>query len=81
VQIRQLADSSPVPISANPRTPRLRATADAQIVPPVAPRHHSAEHHLAGAADGSEMGAFARDKNPNSRAGPALKLQEFMPAT
>ena len=34
----------------------------------------------AGAADGSEMGAFARDKNPIKEQGLLIKYQEFMPA-
>jgi hypothetical protein len=34
----------------------------------------------AGAEDGSEMGAFARDKNPAKLRGLLLKYQEFMPA-
>jgi hypothetical protein len=34
----------------------------------------------AGAEDGSEMGAFARDKNPAKTRGLLLKYQEFMPA-
>jgi len=34
----------------------------------------------AGAEDGSEMGAFARDKNPIKERGLLIKYQEFMPA-
>ena len=34
----------------------------------------------AGAADGSEMGAYARDKNPIRAQALMLKLQEYMPA-
>jgi hypothetical protein len=34
----------------------------------------------AGAADGSEMGAYARDKNPIRAQALLLKLQEYMPA-
>lgn len=34
----------------------------------------------AGAVDGSEMGAFARDKNPIKERGLLIKYQEFMPA-
>jgi len=35
---------------------------------------------LAGAEDGSEMGAYARDKNPIRAQALLLKLQEYMPA-
>ena len=33
-----------------------------------------------GAADGSEMGAFARERNPVKEQGLLLKLREYMPA-
>ena len=35
---------------------------------------------IAGAADGSEMGCFAGDKNPQKLRGLLLKFQEYMPA-
>ncbi len=48
---------------------------------PAASSPQPAEHNSAGASDGSEMGAFARDKNPiKERALCLIKFQEYMPA-
>jgi hypothetical protein len=59
---------------------QLLASADNAIVPaPHAPGAPPATI-LAGAADGSEMGCFARNKTPQKLRGLALKFQEFMPA-
>jgi hypothetical protein len=59
---------------------QLLASADAAILPmPLAPGA-PAPSILAGAADGSEMGAFAREKTPQKLRGLTLKFQEFMPA-
>ena len=74
------ARSSPPPISAQPGYAQLLATADAQIIPPTTPSTAPLNTISAGAADGSEMGAYARDKNPIRAQALLLKLQEYMPA-
>lgn len=62
---------------AQPGYAQLRDTADRAIVPVVAdPRPRSI---TAGAEDGSEMGAFAREKNPIKERSLLIKYQEFMP--
>jgi hypothetical protein len=80
VQIRQLAALFTTTDFGQPAYAQLRATADAQIVPPATPSTAPLNTISAGAADGSEMGAFARDKNPIRAQALLLKLQEFMPA-
>jgi hypothetical protein len=80
VQIRQLAALFTTTDFGQPAYAQLRATADAQIVPPPTPSTAPLNTISAGAADGSEMGAFARDKNPIRAQALLLKLQEFMPA-
>jgi hypothetical protein len=80
VQIRQLAALFTSTDFGQPTYAQLRATADAQIVPPTTPSTAPLNTISAGAADGSEMGAFARDKNPIRAQALLLKLQEFMPA-
>jgi hypothetical protein len=59
---------------------QLLPTADLQIIP--APTHGGPPPNTisAGAADGAEMGAYARDKNPIRAQALLLKLQEYMPA-
>jgi hypothetical protein len=59
---------------------QLLPTADSAILPAAdatgAPQNTISE----GAEDGSEMGAFAREKNPIKERGLLIKYQEFMPA-
>jgi hypothetical protein len=59
---------------------QLLPTADAQILPPSSPSTTPLNTISAGAEDGSEMGAYARDKNPIRAHALLLKLQEYMPA-
>ncbi|WP_426610536.1 hypothetical protein [Bradyrhizobium sp. McL0616] len=80
VQIRQLAPLFTSTDFGQPAYAQLRAMADAQIISPTTPSTTPLNTISAGAADGSEMGAFARDKNPIRAQALLLKLQEFMPA-
>ena len=58
---------------------QLAPTADLQRLP--AANANGVENSIsAGAADGSEMGAYARDKNPIRARALMLKMQEYMPA-
>jgi len=67
---------------------QLLASADASILPaPVGPGAPASRAPgappptiIAGAADGSEMGCFAREKTPQKLRGLLLKFQEYMPA-
>jgi hypothetical protein len=59
---------------------QLLPTADLQILPAPATGGAPANTISAGASDGSEMGAYARDKNPIRANALLLKLQEYMPA-
>ncbi|HEV3092479.1 MAG TPA: hypothetical protein VGX91_13640 [Candidatus Cybelea sp.] len=60
---------------------QLLPTVDLQILSQSAPTAASRNTISAGAADGSEMGAYARDKNPIRAQALLLKLQEYMPAS
>jgi hypothetical protein len=59
---------------------QLLPTADLQRLPGGTPGGPPQNTISAGAADGSEMGAYARDKNPIRAQALLLKLQEYMPA-
>jgi hypothetical protein len=59
---------------------QLLPTADQQRLAPVTTDGTPQNTISAGAADGSEMGAYARDKNPIRARALTLKLQEYMPA-
>jgi hypothetical protein len=59
---------------------QLLASADASILPTAVAPGAPAPTILAGAADGSEMGSFARQKTPQKLRGLLLKFQEYMPA-
>jgi hypothetical protein len=59
---------------------QLSQTADLQRLPQTAPSTAPQNTISAGAVDGSEMGAYARDKNPIRAQALLLKLQEYMPA-
>jgi hypothetical protein len=80
VQIRQLAALFTSTDFGQPAYAQLLATADAQIIPPTTPSTAPLNTISAGATDGSEMGAYARDKNPIRAQALLLKLQEHMPA-
>ena len=58
---------------------QLRPTANGAILPPTNPTAGPANTISEGAEDGSEMGAFAREKNPIKERGLQIKYQEFMP--
>ena len=59
---------------------QLLPTVDAAILPAAGPTPPAAPTIAAGAQNGSEMGAFARDMNPNKVRGLLIKYQEYMPA-
>jgi hypothetical protein len=59
---------------------QLLETADLQRLPSASPGARPQNTISAGAADGSEMGAYASDKNPIRARALMLKLQEYMPA-
>jgi hypothetical protein len=59
---------------------QLSQIVDVFILPNAGPAPPSPPTIAAGAEDGSEMGAFARDRNPLKQQGLLLKYQEFMPA-
>ena len=59
---------------------QLLARADAAILPDPRPPGAPPPTISAGAADGSEMGAFAREKTPIKLAALTTKFQEYMPA-
>lgn len=59
---------------------QLLANADAQILPAASSATTPQNTISAGAEDGAEMGAYARDKNPIRAQALMLKLQEYMPA-
>ena len=63
-----------------PAYAQLLATADLQILPVSGAEGAVSNTISAGATDGSEMGAYARDKNPIRARALLLKLQEYMPA-
>jgi hypothetical protein len=61
-------------VFGNPGYAQLMAGVDANIVSGAAGATISA-----GAEDGSEMGAFARDRNPIKERSLLIKYQEYMP--
>jgi hypothetical protein len=79
VQVRQLAPLFTTTDFGQPAYTQLLATADAQIIPPATPSTAPLNTISAGATDGSEMGAYARDNNPIRAQALLLKLQEYMP--
>jgi hypothetical protein len=62
----------------NPGYCQLLASADLQIAPDTTLATQNTIS--AGAQDGSEMGAFAREQNPQKARGLLIKFQEYMPA-
>jgi hypothetical protein len=59
---------------------QLLPTADDFILPEPGPPPPAPPTITAGAEDGSEMGAYAREKIPIKERGLLIKFQEFMPA-
>ncbi len=59
---------------------QLLPTADAAIIQPVPATGAPLNTITAGAQNGSEMGAFAREKNPIKERGLLIKYQEYLPA-
>jgi hypothetical protein len=80
VSIRQSAPLFTTTDFGQPGYAQLLATADLQRLPQTSPDGTPPNTITAGAADGSEMGAYARDKNPIRAQALMLKLQEYMPA-
>ncbi len=58
---------------------QLLPTVDSAVLPLTDPTAAPQTTISAGAEDGSEMGAFAREKNPIKERGLLIKFQEFMP--
>ncbi len=59
---------------------QLLPRADSAILPPTTPTGEPQNSISQGAADGSEMGAYARDKTPIKARALLIKFQEYMPA-
>jgi hypothetical protein len=59
---------------------QLLPTVDLAILPAAGPASPAVPTIAAGAQNGSEMGAFARELNPIKQRGLLIKYQEFMPA-
>ena len=59
---------------------QLTPLADAAILPPATPDGLPAPRISEGAEDGSEMGAYARDKTPIKARAVIIKFEEYMPA-
>jgi hypothetical protein len=80
VTIRQGAPLFTTTDFGQPGYAQLLPTVDAQRLPPTTKLTTPQNTISAGAADASEMGAYARDKNPIRAEALLLKLQEYMPA-
>jgi hypothetical protein len=80
VSVRQAAPLFTTTDFGQPGYAQLLATADLQILPQTSKSATPQNTITAGAADNSEMGAYARDKNPIRAQALMLKLQEYMPA-
>lgn len=59
---------------------QLSPLADDAILPPATPTGAPQNTISQGATDGSEMGAYARDKNPIKARALLVKFEEYMPA-
>jgi hypothetical protein len=81
VQIQQGAPLFTSTEFGQPGYGQLLPLVDAAILPLTDASGNPQNTISAGAQDGSEMGAFARDKNPIKERGLLVKYQEFMPAT
>jgi hypothetical protein len=80
VSVRQAAPLFTTTDFGQPGYAQLLATADLQVLPQTSKSATPQNTITAGAADNSEMGAYARDKNPIRAQALMLKLQEYMPA-
>jgi hypothetical protein len=80
VSIRQGAPLFTTTDFGQPGYAQLLPNVDAQRLPPTTKLTTPQNTISAGAADGSEMGAYARDKNPIRAEALLVKLQEYMPA-
>jgi hypothetical protein len=78
VQVRAQAQLFTSTHFGNPGYCQLLASADLQIAPDSTLATQNTIS--AGAQDGSEMGAFAREQNPQKARGLLIKFQEYMPA-
>jgi hypothetical protein len=59
---------------------QLLPTVDTAIVSTAGPGSPAVPTIASGAQNGSEMGAYSRDLNPNKVRGLLIKYQEYMPA-
>lgn len=78
----QIAPGAPLFTSRNFGQPgycQLLESVDNAIIRSIPPVAGAATSISAGAQDGSEMGAYARDKNPIKQRSLLIKYQEFMP--
>ena len=80
VSIRQGAPLFTTTDFGQPGYAQLLANVDAQRLAPTTKLTTPQNTISAGAADASEMGAYARDKNPIRARALMVKLQEYMPA-
>lgn len=80
VSIQQSAPLFTTTDFGQPGYAQLLPTADLQCLPQTSPSTTPQNTISAGAVDGSEMGAYARDKNPIRAQALLLKLTEYMPA-
>jgi hypothetical protein len=80
VRIRQAAPLFTATDFGQPGYAQLLPLVDGQILPPSVPTNAPQNTISAGAQDGSEMGAYAREKNPIKQRVLLLKFQEYMPA-
>ena len=83
VAIPQTAGLFTSTVFGAPGYAQLLPTADLRRLPPAVPPKPGDPPQnkiSAGAEDGSEMGAYARDRNPIRARALLLKLQEYMPA-
>jgi hypothetical protein len=81
VSIRQGAPLFTTTDFGQPGYAQLLSNADGQRLPPTTKLTTPQNTISAGAADASEMGAYARDKNPIRAEALLVKLQEYMPAS
>jgi hypothetical protein len=80
VSIRQGAPLFTTTDFGQPGYAQLLPNVDVQRLPPTTKLTTPQNTISAGAADASEMGAYARDKNPIRAQALMVKLQEYMPA-
>jgi hypothetical protein len=79
----RIADGAPLFTTTDfgqPGYGQLTALADNSILPPTTPEDVPRNTISEGSQDGSEMGAYARDKNPIKARALLIKFEEYMPA-